>query len=332
MVAMLDVNAMRGAITMDDAIGLLEKTLLHEARGSTAVSPKFVTDFKEGAMRILFATDSDAGYCAMKAYHNVNGMGARYVVLLYSLKTGELLALLDGSLITDLRTGAASGVAARRVPISGRVTVGVVGSGNQARTQLESLAAVYDTASASVYSPTVANREAFAEDMSQALGFPVKAVASAESAVRGHAVVVTASKARDAEPVVRAAWLAECRLLCAVGNTRRQFAEIDVACFEQAAGIIVDSAHAIEEAGELRQAKAAGALPNSKCATLAEVVAGHKSVAGSGLVVFKSVGMARQDLALATHYYERLAGKAVTAKGPAIGTLRERAAGVAPVA
>lgn len=324
MVAMLDFASMDGMISMPDAIDLLEKTLVHEARGSTAVSPKFTTEFKEGAMRILFATDSDAGYCAMKAYHNINGMGARYVVLLYSLKNGELLAVLDGSLITDLRTGAVSGVAARRVPLDKGVTVGIVGSGNQARTQLESLAAVYEIASAAVYSPTIANREAFAAEMSGKLGFPVTPIASAEAAVRGRQVVATASKARDAEPVVRAEWLEGCRLLCAVGNTRRQFAEVDVACFRNAGLVVVDSAHALEEAGELRQAAAAGALPATKCATLSEVVAGAKHVPSDGLVVFKSVGMALQDLALAAHYYERLSGKPGTVMAPNVSSLRDR--------
>lgn len=325
MVAMIDFAAMDGMLSMSEAIDLLEKTLAHEARGSTSVSPKFVTEFKGGAMRVLFAADGDAGYCAMKAYHNVNGAGARYVVLLYSLKDGELLAVLDGRLITDMRTGAASGVAARKVPLKGPVTVGLVGSGNQARTQLESLAAVYDIASATVFSPTAANREAFAEEMSEKLGFPIAPVASAEAAVRGRQVVATASKARDAEPVVRAEWLKDCKLLCAVGNTRRQFAEVDVACFRNASIVIVDSAHALEEAGELRQAAAAGALPESKCATLAEIVARVKTVPREGLVVFKSVGMALQDLALAAHFYERLSGRPGTVMGPDVASVRNRA-------
>lgn len=324
MVAMLDFASMDGLISMPDAIDLLEKTMVHEARGSTSVSPKFITEFEGGAMRVLFAADSDAGYCALKAYHNINGIGARYVVLLYSLKGGELLAVLDGRLITDLRTGAASGVAARRVPLAGAVNVGLVGSGNQARTQLESLAAVYDIASAAVYSPTTANREAFAAEMSVKLGFPIAPVGSAEAAVRGRQVVATASKARDAEPVVRAEWLKDCRLLCAVGNTRRQFSEVDVACFRNAGMVIVDSAHALEEAGELRQAAAAGALPATKCATLAEVVTGARSVPSAGLVVFKSVGMALQDLALAAHYYERLSGRPGTVMAPDMASLRDR--------
>ncbi len=323
MTAILDFASMDGLISMSDAIDLLEKTMVHEASGNTSVSPKFISEFDGGAMRALFAADSDAGYCALKAYHNINGIGARYVVLLYSLKSGELLAMLDGRLITDLRTGAASGVAARHVPLPGKVTVGLVGSGNQARTQLESLAAVYDIASAAVYSPTAENREAFAAEMSLKLGFPITPMGSAEDAVRGRQVVATASKARDAEPVVRAEWLKDCRLLCAVGNTRRQFAEVDVDCFRKAGIVIVDSAHALEEAGELRQATAVGALPATKCATLAEIVTGSKPIPPAGLVVFKSVGMALQDLALAAHYYERLSCRPSTVMAPEVASLRD---------
>jgi ornithine cyclodeaminase/alanine dehydrogenase-like protein (mu-crystallin family) len=238
MVAVLDLASIEGVLSMAEAIDLLERTLTHEARGSTSVSPKFTTEFDGGAMRVLFAADSDAGYCAMKAYHSIDGVGTRYVVLLYSLKDGELLALIDGRLITDLRTGAASGVAARKVPLTGPATVGLVGSGNQARTQLESLAAVYKVESAAVYSPTVVRREAFAAEMSAKLGFPVTPVNSAEAAVRGRRVVATASNARNDEPVVRAEWLEDCRLLCAVGNTRPQFAEVDVGSFRRA-GIVI---------------------------------------------------------------------------------------------
>jgi ornithine cyclodeaminase/alanine dehydrogenase len=261
-------------------------------------------------MRILFAADSASGYCAIKAYHNIQGAGVRYVVSLYRLKDGELLALLDGRHITDLRTGAASGVIARKVAIPGPVTVGLIGSGHQAATQLEALAAVYSVRSAAVYSPTAANREAFARRMSERLGFPVSAVDSAQAAVRGHPVVAAASSARGAEPVLRGEWLGRCRLLCAVGNTRAQFAEVDVRCFEDARLVVVDSIHALEEAGELKRAIAAGALPESKRATLGQVVTGAVGVPGTGLVVFKSVGTALQDLALAARYYELIGASA----------------------
>lgn len=310
MAVTLGFEALQGVLPMAQAIDLLERAFAHEAQGQVRMSPKFVTDFDGGSMRILFAADSAAGYCAIKAYHNVRGAGVRYVVSLYRLKDGELLALLDGRPITDLRTGAASGVIARRAAVPGPVTVGLIGSGHQAATQLEALAAVYPVRSAMVYSPTAANRDAFARRMSARLGFPVAPVDSAQAAVQGHPVVAAASSARGAEPVLRGEWLGSCRLLCAVGNTRAQFAEADVRCFADARLVVVDSIHALEEAGELKRAIAAGALPESKRATLGQVVTGAVDVPGTGLIVFKSVGTALQDLALAARYYELIGASA----------------------
>lgn len=323
MAVMLGRGALEGAIGMREAIDLLEAMLAHEAAGATSVSPKHVTDFKGGFMRMLFAADTQAGYAASKLYHNIQGVGTRYVVSLYRLKDGELLAVLDGQLITDLRTGAASGVMARKVPMAGPVSVGIIGSGNQARTQLESLAAVYQVRSAVVYSPTRSNRDAYAREMSDKLRIAVTAVDSAEAAVAGRLVVATASSARTKEPVLRGAWLSQCRLLCAVGNTRAQFSEADVRCFADARLVVADSGHAFDEAGELIQAARSGAIPAEKRATLGQIVAGAVTVPGDGLVAFKSVGSALQDLSLAARYYELLGKRPGLAAAADVGTLRD---------
>lgn len=322
MAVMLGLDAMRGVIGMREAIDLLEQALAHEAAGRTVASPKFITDFGAGAMRVLVASDAEAGYFSMKAYHTINGVGTRYVVSLYRLQDGELLALLDGQLITDMRTGAASGVAARKVAVETPVSIGVIGSGNQARAQLESLAAVYQIESAAVFSPTAANRGQFAREMGGRLGIPIVAVASAEAAVRGRSVVVAASSARGAEPVLRGEWLESCRLLCAVGNTRRQYAEVDTRCFGDAGLVIVDSPHAVDEAGDMRAAVEAGVLPESKWKTLAQIASGKIAVPPTGLVTFKSVGTALQDLALAVRYYERLGAAATQSAAADLGRLR----------
>lgn len=330
MAVMLGAGALEGVLGMRDAIDLLETTLVHEAAGRTAVSPKFTTAFEGGSMRVLFAADNEAGYGAMKAYHSIQGVGTRYVVSLYRLRDGELLALLDGRLITDLRTGAASGVIARRVTVCGPVTVGIIGSGNQARTQLESLATVYEIESAAVYSPTAANREAYAREMSARLGITVTPVDSAKAAARGRTVVATASSSRSSEPVMRGEWLDRCRLLCAVGNTRPQFAEADVQCFRDAGLVVVDSRHALEEAGDLSQAVESGAVPPAKQATLAQVVTGAATVPQRGTVAFKSVGTALQDLALAMRCYELLAVRPGLPSVPDLGQLRAPGAGKRP--
>jgi ornithine cyclodeaminase/alanine dehydrogenase-like protein (mu-crystallin family) len=319
---MIGVDALEGAIGMREAIDLLERTIAHEEAGRTSVSPKFVTDFENGAMRVLFAADAESGYCAMKAYHSIAGAGTRYVVTLYSLHDGALLAIIDGRVITDLRTGAASGVIARRVSIPAPVRVGILGSGNQARTQLEALAAVYDVERAEVYSPTAANRERYARELSAKLGIPVAAADTAEAAVRGKQVVVTATKARSMDPILRGEWLADCRLLCAVGNTRRQYAEIGADTFTRAACTVVDSRHAFTEAGDLIAAAEAGALPDTKRLTLGRVLSDSSALPRDGLIVFKSVGMALQDLALAARYYELLGGREDLASPSEVASLR----------
>jgi ornithine cyclodeaminase/alanine dehydrogenase len=248
----------------------------------------------------------------------------RYIVTLYRLDDGEPVALLDGRLITDLRTGAASGVIARKVREAGAVSVGIIGAGNQARAQLASLAAVYDIKSAMVFSPTPARRDAFAREMSKELGINVVAMDSAHVAVQGRTVVASASSAQAKEPVLRGEWLADCRLLCAVGNTRPQFAEADVACFGGAELVVMDSTNALEETGELKQAIAAGVLPEIRRATLAEVVSGAKAVPVTGRIAFKSVGTALQDLALAVRFYELLRTRPGLPQAPALASLRPK--------
>jgi alanine dehydrogenase len=142
--------------------------------------------------------------------------------------------------------------------------------------------------------------------MSAKLRVAVAPAASAEAATRGHDIVVAASKSRSAEPVVWPQWLTDCRLLCAGGNTRPQFAEIDPRCCETARLVVVDSPHAIEESGEMIQAAAAGFLPAATVATLAALSVDKTQIPAEGLVLFKSVGTALQDLALTRHCYEAL--------------------------
>jgi alanine dehydrogenase len=325
MAVTLGSDALNDVLEMHEAIDLLEATYTHDAAGLTVISPRLSTAFEGGWMRILFAADRQSGYYATKAYNLTEGVGVRYVVTLYRLKDGELLAVMDGRTITDLRTGAASGVVARKVPIPGPVSVGVIGSGHQARTQLESLSTVYRIDSAAVYSPTAAHREAFACEMSTRLGFSISSVDSAEAAVRDRAVIAAASSNRSAEPVLRGEWLGCCRLLCAVGNTRPQFAEIDLRCFRESALVVIDSPLAMEEAGELRQALATGALPESKQATLAQIVGGSIAVPGRGMVIFKSVGTALQDLSLAERYYELLGAGTGLPAAAGLGSLKQMA-------
>ena len=323
MALVLGAEALEGVISTREAIDLLEAMSAHEAAGKTFASPRLTSTFEGGWMRMMFAADYAAGFGATKTFHMIQGAGVRYVVSLYRLSDGELLAVLDGRLITDLRTGAASGVVARKVTIAGPVSVGLIGAGHQSRTQLETLASVYPVESAAVFSPTAENRERFARQLSSKLGIKVHAADSAESAVRGRAVVVAATSSQSSEPVLRGAWLDACRLLCAVGSTRPQSIEVDARCFGDAKAVVVDSLRAADEAGDLQEAVKSGAVANDAQITLAQVAGGAVQLPDTGLVTFKSVGTALQDLALAARYYEVLRGRKDLPAAPDLASLKK---------
>lgn len=309
MALFIDNNSVKKALTWREAVEFLAEGLEHEAQGRAVVSEKFNTNFEGGSMRILFAADYVSGYGAMKAYHTVDSVGSRYLVSLIDLAGGELLALIDGRRITDMRTGAASGVVARRMRFANRPDVAVIGSGHQARAQLQCLGSLMELGTVTVYSPTQANREQFAHDLSAELGIAVEPGEGVESTVSGRDIVVGASKSRSDEPVIKGEWLDDCRLLIAVGNTRPQFREIDERCFTMAERVIIDTRHALNEAGELIDARGKGILAEPKLQLLSDLAAAQAGMPDTGLVVFKSVGTALQDLALASKCYEKLRGQ-----------------------
>jgi ornithine cyclodeaminase/alanine dehydrogenase len=131
-------------------------------------------------------------------------------------------------------------------------------------------------------------------------------VSAAEIAVKDKTVVAAASSNRTGEPAVRGAWLDRCRLFCAVGSTRVEQVEADAACFLHAQMIVVDTLRATGESGDLRQPGLADAAVTRKVATMAQLTSGEALVPRDGLIAFKSVGTALQDLALAVRCYEKL--------------------------
>lgn len=322
MALLLGADALEGVLDMRDAIDLLEAMSQHEAEGRTFISPRMNSVFDGGWMRMMFAADYASGHAATKTFHMIQGAGVRYVVSLYRLADGELLAVADGRLITDLRTGAASGVVARKLKIDGPVSVGLIGAGHQSRMQLESLASVYRVESAQVFSPTTENRERMARQMTAKLGLPVIAVGTAESAVRDQTIVVAATSSRSAEPVLRRSWMQKCRLLCAVGSTRPESVEVDPGCFMEAAAVVVDTPRAADEAGDLQQA-VKGGLSAERQLTLAAVASGAVTLPAQGLVAFKSVGTALQDLALAARFHELLRNRKDLPAAPDLASLKK---------
>ena len=234
-------------------------------------------------------------------------------VLLFDGETGVLRALVDASAITATRTAAVSGVATKALAREDARELAILGSGVQARSHLEAMAAARPFERARVWSRTAEHAAAFAAEAE--VSFPVEAVASAEDAVRAADVVVTATSSR--EPIVRRDWLAPGAHVNAVGSSIPTARELD-ADTVAASALFADARESmVNEGGDyLFAVREAGIGPDHIRAELGEVLtgSGQGRLADDELTVFKSLGLAAEDLAAAEHVYTRAqaAGAGVT--------------------
>lgn len=236
-------------------------------------------------------------------------------ILLLDPATGQLLAIMDGRLATEMRTAAVSAAAARVLACPGAATLAIIGSGVQAKSHLEALLLVRKIARARVWSPTRAHREAFAREQSERWDLPVEACDSAEAAVRDADLVVTATVSR--EPVVRGAWLSPGVHVTSVGACGPDWRELDSEAVQRAS-VYVDSRDAARvEAGDLLCAIDEGAIgPDHVRGEIGELfegrIAGRRS--DHEITLFKSLGLGVEDAATALLVYRRAVEKQVGMK------------------
>jgi len=222
------------------------------------------------------------------------------IVTLFDGETGVPTAILDASAVTAVRTAAVSAVATDVLARTQARTLAILGAGVQGRAHLQALAAVRDFTRVRVYAPTRAHAQALADDARPA-GGEVRAVATAEEAVRGADVVVAATN--SPEPVLARAWLEPGAHVNAVGASTPRAREIDTATVA-ASALFCDSRESLRnEAGEFQLAVREGAIAGEEHvrAELGEVLAG--SAPGrrddGELTLFRSLGIAVEDLAAA---------------------------------
>ncbi len=211
------------------------------------------------------------------------------IIQLFRSDTGEPLAILDGRLITAMRTAAVSAVAVDLLSLPQAKTLAILGSGVQARSHVRALAAVRCFEEIRVWSRSPKNAQTFASEIGGR-------VTTAEEAVTGADVVLTLTS--SAEPVLCGKWLKQDALVCAVGAVTRDRRELDDEAMQGA--IIVESREAAErEPGDILLAHA------QVTAELGELLNGAPFDAGSKPIIFKSVGVAVEDLAAARLVYEQ---------------------------
>jgi ornithine cyclodeaminase/alanine dehydrogenase-like protein (mu-crystallin family) len=253
----------------------------------------------------MAAADLELGVAGLKTYAGFPD-GARFVVALFAVDRPEVFALIEADRLGQRRTGAASAVAARHLAKPGARSLGLIGTGWQAESQVECMRVVL---------PDLERVVAYSRDEKRLAAFCKRFGAEPGEYNRDAAeqdVVVTATSSKD--PVLRGEWLSPGALVCAMGANRIESRELDNAVLERATFVCCDSIEQARiEAGDLVEPVERGVLDWLEVHELAEVVGGE--TAGrqddDDIVVFKSLGIASEDVAAAAFVHERAVERGV---------------------
>jgi len=292
----------KSILTVPMAIELVERSFRLLADGSATLHPRQRIHIPKKAYMHYMAAAAD-GYMGQKMY-TISQNGGRFLVTLFK-DTGEMAALIEADYLGQARTGAASGVATRFMARADARTAGIIGTGLQARTQMEAIANVRKLERIRAFGRDQQRREKFAAEMTNRLGLPVEPVGSPEEAVRDADIIVTSTNA--VKPVVEGGWLQPGMHINAIGSNFAHKSELDAEAVGRCDVIAADSIEQSKtEAGDLIQAFADDASRWSKVHELADVVAGKVSGRSDQrqITMFKSNGVATEDIVVAGRIYE----------------------------
>lgn len=282
-----------------DAVEAVERCFRRMAAGEVEIAPRRRLRLPEGALADMAAVDLGLGLAGGKLYA-ATPQGATFLVCLFDATTSELAAVIEADHLGRLRTGAASGVAARHLARSGACTLGVIGCGHQAETQVACVRAAL---------PSLERVVAYCRTPERLAAFCARTGARPAESHREAGeqdVVVTITTSRD--PVLRGEWLRPGALVVAAGANVVTRRELDNAVLERARFVCCDSREQARlESGDLVEPVQAGVLDWLEVHELHEVVAGQVQgrQAGDDVVVFKSNGIAAWDVALGAEALRR---------------------------
>jgi alanine dehydrogenase len=297
----LSDDDVRRLISPDEAAVVIEAMFLDEAKGRTEQAPTVEVKLPRGVFRVKVGGAYGSNSYGLKAYLG----NAGYRVFVYKLDTG-FDGLVEAFELTELRTGAVSAVATKYLARPETETLGIIGTGREARAQLRAVSRVRKLGLVRAFSRSAENRQTYAAEMSQQLGLEVIAVDSAEECVREADMVLTITSAND--PVFDGAWLAPGTFVCAVGGTGVLRREIDEETIGRSATVVVEHLPTAEaESGELIHAVARGRLRWGLVRELKDVVSGLIPARQNAdeITLFDSIGTGAEDVALATLALEK---------------------------
>jgi ornithine cyclodeaminase len=320
-----DADATRAAIPVGELLDAVEAAYRDVAAGRDRSPVRTRVELPSGDLLLMPGVREGGAGSTVKLVTIVPGNVTRGLPTLHAVvvwvdaTTGEPLAVLDGATVTAMRTGAASGVATRLLARPDASVLALIGAGGQAEWQLRAVAAARPIREVRVFSRSAATRLAFVERMAGALGpgVDIRAATSAREAVRGADVVCCATTAT--EPVFAADWLAPGVHVNGVGAFRLDMVELPPPLFARADLVAVDSREAaLAEAGDLVAALDGGHLASDGYVEIGSIGQGWSgSRDPAAITVFKSVGLAIQDVAAAEVAGRRLLLDAAAAGGPA---------------
>ncbi|MFN7924673.1 MAG: ornithine cyclodeaminase family protein [Bryobacteraceae bacterium] len=290
-------SEVRQLLPMPEAVRLVRESFAALAAGAAQNQARRRLVTPQGTVLHQLA-GAFGNYLGVKIYSTHVKHGAWFAVQLFDAATGKPLALIAANHLGQIRTGAASGVATDALAKPDAHTLGVIGSGFQAAAQVEAIRCVRQIDEVRVWSRNQQKREAFAGQMGAA------ATASAEEAIRGADVVVTATFAKD--PVLEAEWLAAGAHVNAMGSNNAQRRELPAELVARAGLIAVDALdQARIESGDLILAWTPEDWNTPRLCQLQDVVAGTRSRSSADeITIFKSNGLGVQDIAVAGYVYE----------------------------
>jgi alanine dehydrogenase len=317
MTLLLSEDDVRVLLDMPTAIEAVEESFRRQASGDDWCHPRRRFELPNRVfLNYMAAADRQGGWMGAKLYTAARG-AARFLVVLYRAGTGELAALIEADYLGQMRTGAASGVATKYMSRPDSRVVGILGTGTQARTQVEAVAQVRRLERVRAFGREPLRRADFCRDMSERLGFPVTPATSAEEAVRDADIVITAT--RSTKPVLLGAWLAPGTHVNAVGANIVGKRELDSDVVARAGVLAVDSIEQAQlESGDFIYAFGEDASGWKRVCELSEIVSGKLPgrTSAAEITLFKSNGIAIWDIAVASQVLERAEREVVGRKVP----------------
>ncbi len=290
-------------LTMEVAIEAVEEGFRLLGNGGAVNRPRQRIKLPQLMLHVMPAGSAALGYAGLKAYTAGPG-GARFVFLLFEAESGKLEAVMDADALGQIRTGAASGVATRHLALPDASTVGIFGTGWQARSQLEAVLEVRRVESALACGRDPAKCKTFCREMAERLAIPVRPSVPEEVAAAD--IVITATSSR--KPVLLGEWLRPGQHINAIGANFLHRRELDESAVERAACIVVDSREQAElECGDLVPLVEAGTRKWGDLVELGDIVAGKAPFEREeeAITLFESQGIALEDVAVARRVLER---------------------------